>query len=336
MRFSNDTPLPAAMIPNAEQDDRVTAIFLAAVTYRIARGRLTLAAAQRPLLLDPELPYPHDGMLQKSVASVCATGFVYPREGRAREATAVLRVGERDAGIVAYGHRVWQRALGGGLTPTAPLPFDRVEMSWRNAFGGVVKEPARVVRLDDDDGGGEAFLPEHESGYPHNFDGNGFAVDAARAVDQPLPQLEHPEQLIRRWDDRPEPVCFAPYPLWGGLRAVHVWHDQQFDPGGASKLASRAAPRTTFDAIAPGTRIALGGMRPGGEALLFEAPPPPVAVTVTVGGSSERLLPALDAVDIDAEAAEVRMLWRASVSYGLVQFERRRARLEATEGLPVA
>ncbi|WP_437624603.1 DUF2169 domain-containing protein [Sorangium sp. So ce1151] len=334
MRFSNDTPLPAAMIPNAEQDDRVTAVFLAAITYRIDRGRLALSPAQRPLLLDPQLPYPHDGMLQKSVASVCATGFVYPREARAREATAVLRVGDRDAAIVAYGQRVWQRALGGGLAPSAPLPFERVEMSWQNAFGGVVREPARVVRLDAEDGGDEAFLPEHESGYPHNFEGKGFAVDAGRAQGQPLPQLEHPEQLIQRWDDRPEPVCFAPYPLWGGLRAVHVWHDQQFDPGGASKLASRAAPRTTFDAIAPGTRIALGGMRPGGEALVFEAPAPPVAVTVAVGGSSERLVPALDAVDIDAEAAEVRLLWRASASYGLVRLEQRRARLEATEDFP--
>lgn len=330
MRFSNDTPLPAAMIPNAEQDDRVTAIFLAAITYRIARGRLALAGAQRPLLLDPRLPYPHDGMLQKSVASVCATGFVYPREGRAREATAVLRVGERDAAIVAYGQRVWQRALGGGLAPSAPLPFERVEMTWQNAYGGTAKEPARVVRLDGD----EAFIPEHESSYPHNLEGTGFITDAARAPGQPLPRLEHPEQLIRRWDDHPEPVCFAPYPLWGGLRAAHVWHDQQFDPGGASKLASRAAPRTTFDAIAPGTRIALGGMRPGGEALVFEAPPPPVAVTVAVGGSTERLLPALDAVDIDAEAAEVRLLFRATVSYGLVQLEHRRARLEPTEHFP--
>lgn len=336
MRFVNGTPLPAAMIPSAEQDDRVTATFLAAITYRIAGGRLTLASAQRPLLLDPKLPYPHDGMLQKSAASVCATGFVYAPQGRAREATASLRVGDRDAAIVAYGPRVWQRALGGGLSPSAPLPFERVEMIWQNAYGGVETEPARTVQLRGEDGedGEEAFVPEHESGYPYNLEGKGFATDAARAVDRPLPQLEHPEQLIRRWDDRPEPVCFAPYPLWGGLRAAHVWRDQRFDPSGVGKLASRAAPRTTFDAITPGTRIALSGMRPGGEALVFEAPPPPIAVDVTVGGTSERVVPTLDAIDIDAEAAEVRLLYRASVTYGLVQYEHRRARLVATEDFP--
>lgn len=333
MRFSNHTPLPATMLPSAEQEDRVTSIFLAALTYRVASGRLAVAPAQRPLLLDPGLPYPHDGMLLKTAASVCATGFVYPPGGRAREATALLRVGERDAAIAVFGPRVWQRSLTGGrggLAPSAPQLFERVEMSWQNAYGGTVEEPARVVPMDGD----EAFLPAHESGYPHNFEGKGFLTDAARAIDQPLPQLEHPEQLIQRWDDHPEPVCFAPYPLWGGLRAAHVWHDQQFDPGGAGKLASRAAPRLTFDALPAGTRIALGGMRPGGAALVFEIPPPPVAVEVSVGRSSERLLPALDAVDIDAEAAEVRLLWRAQASYDLVQYEHRRARLLPTDDFP--
>lgn len=332
MRFANNTPLPAVMIPNAEQDDRVTAIFLAAITYRIVRGRLTVAPAQRPLLLDPQLPYPHDGMLLKTAASVCATGYVYPPQGRAREATAILRVGDRDATIAAFGTRVWRRSMGGGLKPSAPLPFERVEMTWQNAYGGTTKEPARVVRIDGD--GEEAFLPEHESGYPYNFEGKGFVPDAARAIDQPLPQLEDPERLLQHWDDHPEPVCFAPYPLWGGLRAVHVWHDQQFDPDKAGKLASRAAPRTTFDAIPPGTRIALGGMRPDGEALVFEAPPSPVAVNLKVGSNSDRLLPVLDAVDIDADAAEVRLLWRARVTYDLVQFEHRRARLEPTDDFP--
>jgi hypothetical protein len=103
---------------------------------------------------------------------------------------------------------------------------------------------------------------------------------------------------------------------------------------GVGKLASRAAPRMTFDAIPPGTRIALGGMRPGGDALVFEAPPAPVAMDVTVGDKRDRVVPSLDAVDIDAEAAEVRLLWRATATYGLVQYELRRARLKPTEDFP--
>ncbi|EYF02270.1 DUF2169 domain-containing protein [Chondromyces apiculatus] len=332
MRFANHTPLPAILIPNAEEDDRMTSLFLAAQTCRIEGSRLVLASAQRPLLLDPSLPYPHDGMLRKATASVCATGFVYPREGRAREALTTLRVGERDAAILALGPRLWQRGAAGGLSASAPVPFDRVEMDWQHAFGGTEDEPARVVDMD----GEEAFLPAHESGSPFNLEGKGFHTEAARAVGQPLPQLEDPAQRIQRWDDRPEPVCFAPYPLWGGLRSTYVWHDGQLDPGGASKLGSRAAPRTTFEALPSGTRIALAGMRPGGEALVFEVPPPPVAVDVAVGARVERVLPHLDAIDIDAEAGEVRLLWRAEAIYELIQYELRRARLVATSEFPPA
>lgn len=333
MRFSNRTPLHAAMIPNAEADDRITALFLCAITHRIERGRLEIAPSQRPLSLHHEGPYPPDAMFEKSGASVCATGFVYPSSGRAKDALAVLRVGSTDIPIAVFGPRVWQKSvLSGGLVPSAPLPFERVEMAWENAFGGMTQEAARVVQMD----GEEVFVPEHEGGFALNFNGKGFITDPERALDQPLPQLEHPEQLIRRWDDRPEPVCFAPYPLWGGMRAVHVWHDERLDMEGAKKMGNRASPRATFEALPQGTNVALLGMRPGGGLLSFEIPASPVAIELSVGGRSDRIIPTLDAVDIGAEASEVRLLYRATVTYDLIQFELRNARVEPTEYFPEA
>lgn len=327
MRFVNHTPLPAAMIPSTEKDDRVTALFLCAVTYRIGERGLDVAPVQRPLMLRNDLPYPSDAMFIKVGVSVCATGFVYPRDRDAGQATAVLGVGGVEAAITAFGPRVWeQSALSGALAPSRPLPFERVAMTWENAFGGMTEEPAAILQVD----GEEAFLPAHENGYPLNFDGTGFYTDVRRALHQPLPQLEHPGQLLRRWDDHPEPVCFAPCPLWSGLRAGFVMKGDQLDVDAIHRVPSRAAPRTTFDKIEPGTPIRLWGMRPGGAALAFAAPPSPVAVDLTVGGAPERVVPALDAVDIDAEAAEVRLVYRASVTYGLVQFDVRTATLLAT------
>lgn len=333
MEFLNETPLPAAVVPSAEADDRVTTLFLCSITYRLAGEKLEIAPAQRPLLLDPRTNYPNDAVFTKEVVGVCAAGFVYPRKGdRAREAVASLRVGGFEASIVAFGTRLWQRSAFGGLVPSAPLPFERVAMGWENAYGGMAIRPAEVLKLE----GEEAFVPEHEAGYPLNFEGKGFFTDEARALEQPLPQLEDPADFVRRWDDRPEPVCFAPYPLYGGMRAQYMMRDRQIELSGVSKLGSRAAPRTTFDAVAAGTEIALSGMRPGGEVLAFAVPPSPVSVAVSVGGFSERLVPRLDAIDIDAEASEVRFVYRAKVTYGLVQFEARRAVLEPTEDFPLA
>lgn len=332
MEFVNDTPLPAVMIPNGGGDDSITTLFSCAITYRIANRHLEIASRQRPLLLESIDNLPPDTIFAKDVVGVCATGFVYPTKGeQAREAMAALRVGAVDTQLIAFGTRVWRRGAWGGLAPSAPLPFDRVAMIWENAYGGMTEEPAQIVELD----GEEAFVPEYESGFPLNFSGKGFHTNESRAVDKPLPQLEDPRNLVQRWDDRPEPLCFAPYPLWGGLRAQHLLKDKHFELSGVSKLGSRAAPRTTFDEIAPGTEILLAGMRPRGEILQFAVPPVPVRILVRVGNSSEIQIPRLDGIEIDAEANEVRLVYRAKVTYGLVQFEERRAVMEPSEHFPV-
>jgi Uncharacterized protein conserved in bacteria (DUF2169) len=331
MRFENNTPLPAALIPNAEARDRMSAVVIAAITYRIGERGLDLVPVQRPLALSSG-PIPNDRMLLKEGVSVCATGFVYAPGGQARRAQAALTVGDREMKVTVFGTRVWQKGfLAGDLVPSTPLPFERVAMTWKNAFGGTVLVPSSLQKID----GEEAIMPEHPEGYPYNFDGTGFYPTAEHAHHKPLPLIEHPDQPIKRWDDRPEPVCFAPYPVYGGLRAGFVLRDNQtIDTSKAGLLASRAAPRGTFGEIVEGTRIALEGMRPRGALLAFTVPAPPVRFDVAAGERAESIVPLLDAVDIDAEAAEVRFLYRAKVAYDLVQFEDRRLSVEPSSRFP--
>lgn len=320
MKLENPTGLPAALVRSSEADDRVTALLVAAATYRIDGERLTPAPSQRPLELDGRGPVPTDAVLVKQCVSVCVTGFVYA-DG-ARRASARLRAGALDVSVAAFGPRVWREGvLPGTLTATDPLPFERVAMTWKNAYGGSLRRRAAVLKVDGED----ALLPAHEAVYPWNPEGTGYYLDRAEAVDQPLPQLEHPEQLVARWDDRPEPSSLAPYPLWGGLRASTVLRGKEVDLTHVGRLPSRAAPRTTLDRLEPGARVIVEGMRPRGQALAFTLPAAPVALLVSVGGEEERFVPAVDAVDVDAEAAEVRVLFRAAFSYPIVRGERRRA-----------
>ncbi|MFO0761424.1 MAG: DUF2169 domain-containing protein [Byssovorax sp.] len=324
MDFENETPLPALLLRNAEDGDFITALVVAAATFVLGEDELSLAREQLPLAVTRPDSLAGDAHFDKSGVSVCATGFVYAPKGEARSADATLLVGETSIRVRAFGVRVWQQSLlGDRLTPTSPLPFQRVPMRWEKAFGGTVSRPAGVVSLDGED----VIVPPHDEAFAQNPIGAGYYADRRSAVDQPLPQLEDPESLIQSPNDRPEPVCFAPYSLGGALRTAFVMRDGVPDPTLAGRMFSRAAPRTTFEKLDPGTRVELGGMRPGGELLGFAVPAPPCAVEVELEGRTAPVSLRVDALDIDAEAALLRVVYRARFRYGLVQHERRRTRL---------
>ncbi len=327
MLLINRTPLHVAIVPNADNDDGIVALLVVAATFDIGPDRLRFSEEQRPLLLAPDAPLIGDGFLTKAGTSVCATGFVYAAGGSAVRADATLFVGDEQRSVAAIGPRTWREISGAGLIPTSPQPFDRIAMTWENAYGGAVLQPTRLHKMP---GGEESILPEHPEAFGENTDGKGFYTEAGGAVDAPLPELEDPARLIEKWDDRPDPVCFAPYPMHGGLRARFVVQDAVVDFKRHPYVLSRAAPFTTFGEIAFGTRVALTGMRPGGKLLAFEVPPPPVVAEVLVGPRHRRLDLYVDSIDIDAEAAQVRVVYRALFSYPLVRYEQRTAHVRTS------
>jgi hypothetical protein len=340
MRFANHTPLPAALVPNAEDGDDMTALVICAVTFAIiptpegkeADGStLQLTRAQRPLHTGPGLEIPGDDHFLREGVSVTASGHVHAPGGKATKADAILKVGNEKRVVRAFGPRVFREGVLGALTATAPLPFDRVPMTWDNTYGGVVMRKTTTVKRD----GQETIVPEHPVFYPYNSDGKGFYLERADALEQPLPPLENPDQLIRDWDDQPLPVCFAPYPVHGAMRVLAMkTEDDQIDVTLFPRTTGRAAPWLVFPRLDPGTPIVLRGMRPRGETLAFNVPPPPVRVRVVLGGLQVRLDMLLDSIDIDADAAEVRFVHRTSFRFTLFQEELREAHLEPTEHFP--
>ncbi|MBK8251697.1 MAG: DUF2169 domain-containing protein [Polyangiaceae bacterium] len=318
MLLVNRTPLHVAVVPNADNEDGIVSLLVVAITLDLTSDRLRCTEEQRPLQLIPEPPEIGDHYLTKAGVSVTATGFVYAPGGWSRAAEARLIVGDKVFYLAAFGKRTWQQDPAGVLTASAAAHFDKIAMTWENAYGGGVIAPTRLMKMP---GGDEGILPEHPELFPDNMDGIGFYTEAMGAIGEPLPHLENPEHLIQKWDDRPDPVCFAPYPMHGGLRRRFVMPNGTLDVSRHPHLLSRAAPQTTFDEVPPGTRIGVTGMRPGGGVLSFEVPPPPVIADVTVGTRHRRLSLYVDAVDIDAEAGVARVVYRALYSYPLIRYE---------------
>ena len=138
---------------------------------------------------------------KERAASLCVTGYVYAPGGSATEAEARVIVGERDVRVVAVGPRVWHRGIHGVMVPTSPRPFDRIPMTWAGAFGGSVRRPWTVQRIDGD----AVMVPGHEAHFPDNPRGKGFYLSAEQAEDQPLPLLEDPEARVASVSDWPRP-----------------------------------------------------------------------------------------------------------------------------------
>src|SRR5687767_5305857 len=103
MRFVNQTPLPAALVPCAEGGDDMTALVITAITFavspvsegknRVGSG-LRLVRAQRPLERGAARAEPGDDHFIREGVSVTASGFVYAPGGKGTKADASLEVGE--------------------------------------------------------------------------------------------------------------------------------------------------------------------------------------------------------------------------------------------------
>ncbi len=339
MRFVNHTPLPSALVPCAEGDDDLTALVLACATFTITpvpEGKtgglqpLRLSFVQQPLERGSARLEPGDDLFVREGASVTASGFVYAPGEKATKADAMISIGSETRRVRAFGPRVWREGVFGGLSPTAPLPFDRVPMAWEAAYGGTLVRKTSFIERD----GRSCLVPEFTTAYPYNADGLGFYLERHEAMEKPLPQLEHPDLPIKSWDDKPQPVCFAPYPMNGGMRTMVLSEGDKMNLNRMGKLTCRAAPWLIFNAIEPGTNIVLTGMRPKGETLAFVVPEVPIQVRAILGRALFRMKPRIDALEIDAEAARVRLVYRCSFKFGLVQHERREVFVEPNEHFP--
>ncbi|MGA1846953.1 DUF2169 domain-containing protein [Deferribacter abyssi] len=106
----------------------------------------------------------------------------------------MVKVGNIEKKLYVFGNRFWEKKLG-RTTISEPSSFVKMEISWKNAFGGQGFEKNPV---------GKGIIPV-EFG------------DGIKLI--PLPNIEYPDQLIVSPSDRPEPACFGPVDMMWPQRA---------------------------------------------------------------------------------------------------------------------
>ena len=236
------------------------------------------------------LLYPSDFAVLKQEADVLLHGAAYPPDKDATTTSVVFGFGEGEGAVrrrvAVFGPRTFDRMLV-KVAPTEPAALERVELSYRHAFGGTRHADNPVgVGFDDD-----------------------------------LPQLEDPDKLIVTPDDRPPAACFAAIaPSWRARRKLvgsyggdYLAKRWPFFPEDFDFDYFQVAPASQRMAYPQGDEpYEVLGVRPNGEVLRGRLPG--VVPRCFLVSGDETMLPLklnLDTVIFDSEALTVTLLWRA-------------------------
>jgi hypothetical protein len=244
--------------------------------------------------------------------SVTASGTVFgPRVGP-QIARVDLEVGAETRSLVVSGDRRWVRNAG-RLVASPAARFDRKPLSWALAFGGAYNLPPGKcpVRGIPHPGGRVA--------HPLNPGGIGYYGSEAGAEGKPLPSIEWTDAQVSQWDDQPEPAGLSPCPELGALRlpksgvSAEMAEDPEIVVGLSCRVRHAAHGRLIFDALKPGTTIALRGVGAGMAAL--ELPGSPLSVQVRKGESTTAVPFGVRWVHLDADARTARVSFGHSFGY---------------------
>lgn len=329
----NSTSAEVVLKKGFVSDDCAVASMVFAVDYRVEGERLVpLPDKPEPVVTDPPDTSIH---VVWEGTSVTAAGHAHGPPRAPFVQPVSFQVGSITRRLIVFGDRVWERAWG-RLAPSAPARFDAIALGFDRAFGGGWEMPPGLVPHTN--------LPHPGGRMEHQLNplGRGFYRDADHAASAPLPNIERPDQLMKNWNDAPEPAGFTPCRELVALRMREIVDAQLKDHlarGGSAhemprqlpsfRLIHHAPPGLYFDHLAPGTHVELTGL--GHGTMRFAVPASPVTGAARGKSGEKPLSPRLRALHADADRRLVRAVFDFSFRYHPDRAPRRLRVRPATE-----
>lgn len=317
---ANTTGMLAGLCMWTDPEGRESCVVVVKGTFCTnPQGNLTLSSEQQPWVYadehygDPEttgIRYECDFAPEKPMAEVIVVGKAMPPDGLAAQKLRVrLEVQGRAKEALVSGERRWARSFG-GLTITDPLPFRELPLTFDRAFGGIDN-----CRSSED-----------VSCEPRNLVGVGFNLERkpSELDGRPLPNVEHPSQLIQTYRDRPEPIGFGVVGRSWRQRVAFAgtydqrWLDEQcpFLPEDFDTRYFMSAPSDQwFPHFQGGELISCAHMA---EAAIVQYRLPTIPIPVHYH-FTDRIIEqqaVCDTVIVEPHAARAIILWRTRVAIG--------------------
>jgi len=312
----NRTAFAFAPLFLADEQGRPVLTAVIKGTFAIgADGRCARADEQLPVMVEGEhwgepetssYRYEPEVAFTKPATDVVLLGHAWAPRAGVSEGTVALRVGAIQKQVLVTGDRVWFKSLG-QVGASKPRPFEKIPLRWERAFGGWDRSHADPARHAC-----EARNPV------------GVGMRSSRSFEDGLrlPNLESPQQPLKRFGDTPPPEGFGfVSPHWQPRAALAGTFDEKWQKDRAP-LLPKNFDRRHLNAAAPGL-VAPGYLR-GDEAVTavgvapqgtvrfaLPAVPPPAVRVALHSGDEQRLTTNLDTVIIDSDERRVLLLWRA-------------------------
>lgn len=324
MLFDNETPYPAHLIRGILPKDEMLGSLVVRVTYDVAEiesgGHELLPAAEQVWKTSPgpwEGPrgdMPGDELFYRGGVDLFVFGHARAPGGVPVEQLDVtIQIADKFTSTVrVIGDRVWEKRALGKPVIGAPKPFREMPLDFERAFGG----------------SGE--WDQLEISFPTHPNGRGYALDLKSLVGCPLPNLEHPDRLIQRPEDQPEPVGLSVPPIGYGPIAER---GIEFDPksGMMTHLDplyfNQAFPEWVAPkSVAPGDRLTLTGVREEGPLELF-LPEAPVFGRLTFDDKVIEQTPPIDQIGLEPDERRAFVTYRWPFRYRFIPEQKRRFEL---------
>ncbi len=322
MELENHTPFPAGLFRTILDETRFAASILARVTYDISGDGLVPSAEQPWIVSFPPWeneygPMDGDECFFKGGVDLLLFGHACAPRGRkvARMDVSIEVGGDFRRSVTVTGDRVW-RKVHRKLVPGEPEPFERIPLTLANAFGG------------------KQSWDGLETMYVDNPGGKGYYIDEENAVDHPLPNIEEPDQLISKWDDRPIPAGVGPCPAQCSLRflnGVKLEEDGRYTV--LPSLFNSAFPRMIRKGASPGERVKVSGVSPDGP-IEFGIPDTDLSVRLRFDDWSVERRLAIDQIGIEADKKRAFIAYRHPFRYVLYPLQKRSCELFLNAGSP--
>ena len=312
MQIINRTPYEMERVVIFDREGRETLMVMVKGSFEFSHGATRIADEQVPVVaadeyygepINTSIKVATDFLPQRPSTGLTLSGHAIVCGGSTRQMNIGIRVGSLIQKAVVFGDRTGFRNI------NSPEPFERMPLTWENAYGG--------LDTSHEDS-------KHHDAHAANPVGKGFMAKKSKLDSNtvPLPNIEDPRRLIKGTFDKPEPVGFGPVPpFWEARRKYAGTYDDAWLKERAPLLPEdfddrflQAAPAalTSEGYLKGNERCDLVGMTEEGH-VQFDLDVAAPVIGVRLAKKGIRSKPVLESLHFDTDARQFFITWKSLI-----------------------